>query len=153
MFENILVCLDDAKSDEAVIPIVTELARRFHSKLILLKIIAVPSLLNGFGEVELAPSQSMELSEGKEEIAPYLDTEVGMLTEKGLEVETLIIEGAVDESIVACAKAYHANLIAVASDNRCKFIKFITGSIIDFVQRKAGIPVLVINPDAPVLPY
>jgi nucleotide-binding universal stress UspA family protein len=148
MFNNILVCLDGTESNEVIIPIVAELAERFRSKLILLHVIAVPSLLNKVGEVELAPKQSTELWESEEEIACYLDARVRRLMEKGLDVESVIVEGAVDESIIACAREYHADLIALASHNRSQFIRVITGSISDFVQRKARIPVLSINPEA-----
>ena len=149
MFDNILVCLDGTESNEVIIPIVAELAGRFHSKLILLNVTVVPSLLNKIGKVELAPNQSTELLEGEKEIGRYLDARVRMLTEKGLDVECVIVEGAVDESIIACAREYHANLIAIVNHNRSKFMKFLTGSISDFIQRKAEVPVLSINPGAP----
>lgn len=151
MFENILVCLDGTDFSESILPTVSELAGKFHSKLILLYVISVPSWLVSVGDVELEPGRSTEISRDEEEAARYLDATERTLKEKGLNVDSVIVEGTVGESIIACAKEYHASLIALASHNRCKFMRLIAGSISDFVQRKAGIPVLSINPGASAL--
>jgi nucleotide-binding universal stress UspA family protein len=149
MFENILVCLDGTRSGEAIIPVVAEIATRFRSKVILLNVIVVPSFLVRAGKAELEPIQSAEIAEGEGKIACNLDETARKLMEKGLEVERVIVEGTADESIIACAKRYDASLIALTSHNRCQFTKILTGSITDYVQRNAGIPVLTINPEAP----
>lgn len=148
MFKNILVCLDGTKFSEAIIPIVAELAMHFRSKIILLNVIIVPSLLVRVGKTELEPKQSTEISKGEEEAARYLDFTARTLMERGLDVDCAIVEGTVEESIIACARTYNANLIALASHNRCRLIRFILGSITDFIQKKAGIPVLSINPQS-----
>jgi nucleotide-binding universal stress UspA family protein len=148
MFENILVCLDGTKFSEAIIPIVAELAMLFRSKIILLNVIIVPSLLVSVGKTELEPKQSTEISEGEEEAARYLDSTARTLMERGLDVDCVIVEGTVEESIIACARTYKASLIALASHNRCRLIRFVLGSITDFIQKKTGIPVLSINPQS-----
>ncbi len=147
MFENILVCLDGTKFSEAIIPFVAELAMHFRSKIVLLNVIIVPSLLVRVGKAELEPNQSTEILECEEETARYLDDTARKLIEKGLDVDCVIVEGIVEESIIACATKYEASLIALARHNRCKFMRVILGSITDYIQRKAGIPVLSINPE------
>ncbi len=148
MFENILVCLDGTKFSEAIIPIVAELAMHFRSKIILLNVIIVPFLPVSVGKIELEPKQSTEISEGEEEAARYLDYTARTLMDRGLDVDCVIVEGTVEESIIACARTYKANLIALASHNRCRLISFVLGSITDFIQKKARIPVLSINPQS-----
>lgn len=145
MLDRILVCLEGTKSGEAVIPVVTELAAKLHSQLILLHVIAVPSRFAGIGEVELEPYCPTEMLESDEKDVRYLDEVAGLLREKGLEAEVVIVEGAVGESIVACAREYKADLIAMENHNRCKLMRMINGSIKDFVQSKIDVPVLSIK--------
>jgi nucleotide-binding universal stress UspA family protein len=146
MFENILVCLDGTRFSEAIIPIVAELATQFHSKVILLNVIIMPSLLEGLGKVELGPERLTVESEYEEEAARYLDYTAITLRERGLDVECVTVEGTVEESILACARTYKASLIALVNHNHCRFSRFVLGSITDIIQKKAGIPVLSINP-------
>lgn len=148
MFENILVCLDGTKFSEAIIPFVAELAMHLRSKIILLRVIIVPSLFARIGKVELEPNQSSEILEGEEEATRYLNNKASELMDKGFDVESVIVEGTVEESIIACAKKYKANLIAFASHSRNNFMKVLVGSTTDYLQRNAGIPVLTINPEA-----
>jgi nucleotide-binding universal stress UspA family protein len=148
MFNNILVCLNGTKHSEAILPFVAELAETFHSKVLLLNVLIIPTLLNGLGKAEIDPNWSIEISECNKDAANYLNFVAGPLLERGLDVECLIVEGTVEESIVACAKAYKVGLIAMITNNRGILSKLVQGSTTNFVIKKLGIPILLLNPKA-----
>lgn len=145
MFENVLVCIDGTGKSEAVIPIVSELAERFHSKLFLLNVTVRPTYFYHAGKAEIGPEKLTEFSEHEEQMAGYLEKIAEPLLQSGLNVECIIIEGSVEESIIACAKKYKADLIVLVRRDRGTLSRFIIGSISDFVLRKSVAPVLSIN--------
>lgn len=60
---------------------------------------------------------------------------------------SVIVEGTIEESIVAYARTYEVSLIALATHGRSGLGKLILGSTTETVLRKSGIPVLGICPD------
>ena len=148
MFNKILVCLDGSKLSEAIMPFVVELAETFGSKVLLMNVFIVPTLLNGLGKAEINPNWSIEISEYHKDAASSLNFIAGPLLERGLDVECIIVEGAVEESIIACAKAYKVGLIAMVTHNRGILSKLVQGSTTNFVIKKLGIPILLLNPKA-----
>lgn len=152
MIENILVCLDGSKRGEAILPLVAELAEKFGSKVVLLNVIVVPTVLAGFGKTEIEPTQSTQFSEQEEEANYYLESIARTLREKGLDVECVTVEGTIEESIITYARTYEIGLIALATHCRSGLSRFILGSTTESILRKSGIPVLAICPhDTPVL--
>jgi nucleotide-binding universal stress UspA family protein len=149
MFNKILVCLDGSRFDESILSLVAGLAERFTSRILLLNVLIVPALLGGFGEVEIDPGRSVQISGHQEEAAGYLKSIAGPLLEKGLDVECIIVEGSVEESIIACARAYEVSLVALVTYSRGVLSRLIRGSTIEPILRKLGIPVLLINPKVP----
>ena len=146
MIENILVCLDGSKLSEAILPLAAELAEQFGSKVVLLNVIVVPTVLAGFGETEIEPTQSTRSSEQEEKVDYYLESLAQTLREKGLDVECVTVEGTVGESIITYAKSYEIGLIAIAMYGRSGLRRCILGSTTELVLRKSGIPVLAICP-------
>lgn len=151
MFNNILVCLDGTEHSEAVLPIIAQLAEIFSSKVLLMNVFIIPTLLNGMGKSEIDPDQSNEISKYHKDAASYLKSAAKSLLERGLDVECIIVDGTVEESIIACAEAYKISLIAMATHGRSIFSKLVQGSTTDYVIRKLGVPILLLNPRAPVL--
>jgi len=147
VFENILVCLDGSYLSEAILPSVIALAEHFHSKIVLLNVIVVPSVLAGLGKTEIEPGDSARLTESEEKAYDYLDDIAETWREKGLNVECATVEGTLEESITTYAKTYEIDLIALTTHDRGALSRLIVKSTTDFVLRKSGIPVLVICPD------
>jgi nucleotide-binding universal stress UspA family protein len=147
MFENILVCLDGSKSNEAILPFVEELAGRFNSKVLLLNVVIVPAILAGFGQTEIEQCQSIQSGEQEEGIDYYLENLAGNLRERGLDVVCVAVEGTIEESILAFARTNEIGLIAMATHHHLALVRFVLGSTTDIVIRKSGIPVLVLCPD------
>jgi nucleotide-binding universal stress UspA family protein len=146
MLEKILVCLDGSELAEAILPLVTDLAKRLGSKVILLRVLVKPTWFSGLGETVIEPRQSIETSECEVNIDAYLERVARLLWEKGLDVECESIEGPIGESIVTYAKANEVSLIALATHGHGRLKKLALGSIADFVLRKSGIPVISISP-------
>lgn len=147
MFENILVCLDGSKFSEAILPIVAEIAGRFGSRITLLNVIIVPSVLAGQGKTEIESSESTQLTEPEEKAYDYLEAIAETWRERGMDVECAAIEGTIEESVITYARTYKIGLIALTTHDRGAFSKLIVKSTADFVLRKSGIPVLALCPD------
>ncbi len=147
MFENILVCLDGSMLSEAILPLVAEIAGHFGSKVTLLNVIIVPTVLSGLGKTEIEPSESTQLLESEEKAYDYLEDITETWREKGLDVECATVEGTLEESIITYARTYKIGLIALATHDRGALSRLILKSTTDFVLRKSGIPVLAICPD------
>jgi nucleotide-binding universal stress UspA family protein len=147
MFENILVCIDDTGKSEAVVPVVAKLTKRLGSKLYLLNVIIRPTLFYHAGKPEIGPEKVTGISEREEQAADYLQQIATPLLKKGLDVECITVEGTVEESIVACAERYKVGLIALVRRERGSLGRLIFGSVSDYVLRKSGVPVMLINPD------
>ncbi len=146
MIENILVCLDGSKLSEAILPLAAELAEQFGSKVVLLNVIVVPTVLAGFGETEIEPTKSDLFSEQEEKVNYYLESLAQTLREKGLDVECVTVEGTIEESVITYAKTYKIGLIALTTYGRTGLSRYILGSTTELVLRKSGIPVLAICP-------
>jgi len=147
VFENILVCVESNGKDEAVLPVVAEIAERFQSKLFILNVIVRPTLLYHSGKVEIGQELLTEPSEYEEQAAEYLEHIAVSLLEKGLNIECITVEGTVEESIVACVEEYRIGLVAIVHHNRGSLSRFVFGSVSDYVLKKTGIPVLLTDPD------
>jgi nucleotide-binding universal stress UspA family protein len=147
MFENILVCLDGFGFSEAILPLVAELAEHFNSKVILLHVIVVPTIIAGFGEMEINPTQLTQPGELEEEMNPYLEGISETLSARGLDVGCVTVEGTIEESIITYARTYNIGLIALVTHDHSALSRFILGSTTDIILRKSGIPILVICPD------
>ena len=150
MIENILVCLDGTELSESILPLATEIAEHFGSKIMLLNVLIVPLHLSGVGKVEVVLKQSSQVSEREEEMDNYLERTAEPLRKRGLNVECITVEGTVEESIIACARKYDVGLIAMASHGHSGLGRIILGSATESVLRKSGIPLLTVCPDKAV---
>ncbi len=149
MFNNILVCLDGTEFSEAIIPVIEGFASYAQSRVILLRVVISPSLIAGDGQAELEEVTSAEISDLERKAGKYLELIAVRLGKEGIDVQCVTAEGPVEETILACARAYHVNLIALASHRKNLFSRIFLSSIGDFLRNKTGIPVLSINPDVP----
>jgi len=146
MIGNVLVCLDGTGLSESILPLATEIAERFGSKVVLLNVLIVPLHLSGIGKTEIVIKQSAYVSEREEGIDNYLEQIAEPLREKGLNVECVTIEGTIEESIIAYARTYKVGLIAMASHGRRGLNRLFSGSSTESLLRKSGIPILALCP-------
>lgn len=79
----------------------------------------------------------------------YLDEVTRKITRVGIEVETQIGSGAIDEAIVDYAQLAKAQLIVMSTHARSGISHLLLGSIAEKVIRSSPVPVLVVRPTKP----
>jgi nucleotide-binding universal stress UspA family protein len=149
MFEKILVCLDGSSFAEHILTYAAEIARRFGSKIVLLRVIPTfPVIAKTTGEPELIADEaaSAKITEKEAEALAYIEGVVTNLENKELKTEGVIIKGTPDKAIVTYAKPYDVDLIALVAHGHGGLGRIVSGSIADYVVRESGVPVLVVSP-------
>jgi nucleotide-binding universal stress UspA family protein len=139
MFKHILVPLDGSELAETVLPVVSDLAKRFQATVILLHILEkdVPETVHGQRHL----GQSNEARQ-------YLSTLTGQLAASGILVEMEVHEAResnVAESISDHARELKADLVVLCAHGRGGLRDVIIGSIAQQVIQQETIPVLLIH--------
>jgi len=151
MFDKILVCLDGSGLAEQIIPFATEEALRFHSDVVVLRIVSEPVVISpnipGTAGVPVRTSGMLEqVKKEHNEAIAYLGSVANQLQEKGLTVETVVLQGSASDVIVNYANDNGIDLIAIATHGRSGLGRAVFGSVADYVLRNSGIPILIIRP-------
>jgi nucleotide-binding universal stress UspA family protein len=157
VYDSILVPLDGSRRAEAVLPYATDLAKRYESKVILMRV--VPAFYQIWretvpGTVDIVPSgagASVEIAQREARnraraARRYLSGVRTRLRNAGLsEVHTVAAQGDAGAEIVRYAKQEKVELIAIATHGRSGLVRAVMGSVADRVVRQAPGPVLVIR--------
>ncbi|MFP3976188.1 MAG: universal stress protein [Dehalococcoidia bacterium] len=154
MFGKILVCVDGSELAEQILPYVTEVASRFDSKVVLLQIVTIPSAMfamtSGVEAGPPPPEVTIEQVKMEEKTAlEYMERMAQPLLQKGVDVEWITIQGVPHREIVRYARENQVELIAMTTHGRSGLGRVVYGSVVDFVMRKTGLPMLVIKPQSP----
>lgn len=155
MLKKILVCLDGSKFAERILPHVIERARRFNSKVVLIKVITVNigSYATGVPEQPslLVPGlleKNIRIEETKDRL--YLDSVTKQLREMGLDVDWVTINGITRGSIAGTITTYatqnEVDLIMMATHGHSFWKRFVFGSVAESLIRNSNTPVLVVKP-------
>src|SRR5690242_21704663 len=107
MYKKILLTLENSPADEAILPHVTELARRFGSELLLLHV-ADRWRARNFNQLKLRESREMV------DDRAYLEKIAADLRKQGFSVSTILALGEPPVEILKAAESEHCNLIAMA---------------------------------------
>ncbi len=151
MFEKVLVCLDGSGVSEAILSYVAAEAGSF-GKVVLLKVVdtagvnlplGVPGISGG--QFRTA-GQDRRFEKEMEEMPGYLEKLAGPLREKGLDVETVVVEGVPSESIIDYARDNGIGLIAMATHGHSGLRQVVMGGTAEYVVKHAGRPVLLVTP-------
>jgi nucleotide-binding universal stress UspA family protein len=151
MFEKILVCLDGSALAKQILPYAVEEALHFESKLVLFHVVPEPIAFSpGIPGTATTPIQTdAMLDEAKKALNDtrnYLEKIAAPLRKKGIQVETVSVLGRAGETIVNYADNNDVNLITIATHGRSGLRRAVFGSVVDYVLREAGLPILVIRP-------
>jgi nucleotide-binding universal stress UspA family protein len=155
MYQKILIALGGKEIDGAVLTHVKRLATQIKSGVTLLRVITIAD--DGGGG--LGRQFQLEIGSSgwkrKNQAETYLPQLERRLRLEGLCVETALVIGSRSEAdeIVSYAAENDCDLIAMASDSRPWYTRWIGGSPANGVQRKATVPTLFIsdgNRKAPV---
>jgi nucleotide-binding universal stress UspA family protein len=94
----------------------------------------------------VTPGMLKQMEKEQKESSIYLEGVANPLREKGLAVESVIMQGAAGEAIVNYANENDIGLIAIATHGRSGLRRAVFGSVTDYVLRNSGRPILVIRP-------
>jgi len=138
MYKKILVALENGRADDALVPHITELARRLGSELLLVHV-ADGFAARNFNQLKLSESDEMKADRA------YLDGVAQRLRAKGLGVTTELALGNPPTEILKCAVTYACDLIAMTSHGHKLIGDFFLGSTIEKVRHNTEIPILVVR--------
>jgi nucleotide-binding universal stress UspA family protein len=154
MYHKILVPLTGKEADEAVLAHVKVLAAGMGASLTLLQVITIAD--DGGGglgrqfQLEIG-SSGWRRKKRAEAILPRL---AGPLRHEGLPVETAMVVSTLPEAeeIARFASQHDFDLIAMAYDARPWYRRWIGGSPVDGVLRRATVPTLLVSSGARAAP-
>jgi nucleotide-binding universal stress UspA family protein len=148
MYRKILVALEGKEADEAVLTHVQMLGAQTRAEITLLRVITVAD----DGDTGLGRQFQLEVGSSgwrrKNQAETYLPRLKRRLQQRGLHVETALVIGSRSEAdeIVSYAAKNGYGLIAMASDSRPWYKRWIGASPASGVLRSATVPTLFISP-------
>lgn len=142
---NILVALDFSAFTEPTLAAVERIAAAVpETKIWLLHVAEPDPSFVGYeaGPAVVRDQVAAEYREERQRLHGYADG----LRRSGRDVSTLIVQGAIAETIVAEADALDVQLIVMGSHGYGTIAELIVGGVSKVVLRKAACPVLIIPP-------
>jgi nucleotide-binding universal stress UspA family protein len=142
--ERILCPLDFSEFSERAFNYAQSLARHYHARLILSHVI--PSIFDStypsFSYPDLVKDIVRDLrAHARKQIEEFARTR----SWNGFTPDVSVCEGAVTDSILACAAQHSADLIVMGTHGRHGFDRLLLGSVTEKVLRKASCPVLAVR--------
>jgi nucleotide-binding universal stress UspA family protein len=154
MFERIVVPLDGSRLSADAIPYAGEIARKFNSEIILLRVVSNNNVtylsssrgIDNSAAMEIIPQQMLAKDvENAAYARRYLMNRAKDLSDDGFQVTYQVVEGAPARSIMEFAITAEASLIVMMSHGRGRFKRALLGSVTDAIMRGSAIPVMVIR--------
>ncbi|MFN7972535.1 MAG: universal stress protein [Acidobacteriota bacterium] len=149
MYEAILLPLDGSELSERAIPHAAAVARRFDSRLVVLRVV-VPII--GPGDLAYGPNPYtyQSLLEAETRAAQeYVARKAEELRAQGLRAEGVCRTGEPATSIVDFAAESDAKLVVIATHGRSGVARWVFGSVATRVLQGAQVPVLLIRAALP----
>lgn len=141
MYKRILVALENSRSDECLIPHVTEFAQKFGAELLLVHV-ADGWVARNFEQLKLRESEEMQ------DDRRYLEKVAKKLRADGIEVETHLALGDPPTEILKAASQEKCDLIAMTTHGHRLIGDLLFGSTIHEVRHRANVPVLLVRASA-----
>ena len=144
MYNIILTPLDGSKRSESILPHVEEMARKFNSKVFLLRVEESPLSLDIDEVVDLSRCHA-EFNQRRERAESYLTDQQKEFHKQGIEVETRITFGSVVKEILDTAEDIQADIIAMASHGITGLTRTFYGSVAAGVLQRIDRPLFLIR--------
>jgi nucleotide-binding universal stress UspA family protein len=144
VYETILVPLDGSQRAEAILRHVEEVALRFRSKVVFLRIVE-PASLVAAPEVAYMNMRRHEFDQRVKESEVYLAVQQGKFREIGIQAEMRVSVGPVVEAIVKAADRENADLIALTSHGRSGLAQVFYGSVAAGLLQRVNRPLLLVR--------
>jgi len=138
MYLKILVALENSRADESLVPHVMELAKHFHSELLLVHV-ADGWVARNFDRLKLRESEEMRHDR------EYLEQTAARLQSAGLRVAVHLALGDPPGEILKTAEREHCDLIAMTTHGHRLLADVLFGSTISKVRHRTTIPILLVR--------
>jgi nucleotide-binding universal stress UspA family protein len=138
MYKKILVALDNSRTDRAMFPHITELARIHGSELLLVHV-ADGWAARNYNRFELADSEEMKADRA------YLEEMATDLRALGFEVQAQLELGDPAAGILKISDDEKCDLIAMTTHGHRFLEDLLYGSTITQVRHRATVPVLLVS--------
>ena len=139
MYRHILVPLENAPSDQAILKQIRPLAKLMHAQLTLIHV------ADGFMARNQNPPLNLDESEEMRRDRAYLDEQVSDLSREGLSVTAVLACGDPTSQILDTAQKLSCDLIAMSTHGHRWLADFIFGSVAESVRHRTDIPVLLVR--------
>lgn len=140
--ENIVAAIDFSEITPTVIEQAAEIARCFGSQLWLLHIAAPEPEFVGYGT---GPQSKRDWrAKTLKEEHQYIQGQARELSQSGIKVTALLLQGETVETILREAAKLNAEMIVVGSHGHGALYKAILGSVSEGIIHKASCPVLIV---------
>lgn len=141
---SIAVALDGSPLSSSALPMVKDLARAFHARIILISVLD-PAVGERFAEFVRA--EGVELADA---MRAYQHKLIEELRAEGLPAagHVVVPEVSTAESIREVAEKLSASLLIIGSHGRTGVKRMFLGSVAEELTRNGSIPVLVVTPMA-----
>lgn len=141
--KKILCPVDFTESSRKIIPYLTLLAQKFGAEIHVIHVIRGPEEFTGFelGAAWWSTYEKTLIDGAQKAMERFVDE-----TLSGHSVTTKVIMGDIVEEILNYAKGAGIDLIVMGTHGRKGLEKVMFGSVAEGVVKRAGCPVLTINP-------
>ena len=143
MYKKILVPLDGSKRSEMIRPHVRELAGKFQSTVILIKVVE-HTYADGVGQTYITVSENAFKAKLKDN-ERYLDNIASKLRDKGIECKTLVAHGSVVDKIIEAAIQEDVDLIAMTSHGYGGLSRVFYGSVAAGILNRVDRPLFIVR--------
>lgn len=159
MFDRILLPIDGSELSEAAVEHAAALGEKFEATVIVLQVIdseaqiiahTAPATIEPLPSGQITAQIAHEAVEGQRMKArENIDRVAGQLRDRGISIETSIVEGGPGDAICAAVEALDCDTVVMATHGRSGFKRAVLGSVADHVARNTpNASVLLIRPVA-----
>ena len=149
MFGHILIPLDGSRASEAIIPHMTDLAKRLNAAVTLVRVV------NTMGAVQVAASERGAVGgprtvdevrrRGERVALQYLERQAQGIRCFNVPSSVTVRSGDPAAEILEAARACHADCIAMATHSRRGLDRLMLGSVAERVLHTARVPVILLR--------
>lgn len=142
MFKHILVPLDGSTHAECALPVAARIAGATGAKITLVRVAAVPER----APLGVPPDIEQQfLTAEFDEAKRYLEAIATSGSLPGLLIETTVLNGPVEPTLLDAAQSLHADLIVMCSHGYTGLKRWVLGSVTLHVARHSPVSVLILH--------
>jgi nucleotide-binding universal stress UspA family protein len=147
-FRRILVPLDGSERAEAVLPLVTEMAKECHATVTLARIVPFPGGIyfgSPYAPMVAAETFDDQMAKDREAAKSYLRTVAERMGAAGIAVEMVTQDGDAVSRLPSLLDKQPFDLVVMATHGRTGIARFVMGSVAERMIEASETPVLLVR--------